>query len=98
MLVVVARAAAEVTLPAGMLTGAQLEALAEAPAFATGRINAGLESTNPGASGQIRANGAAPSALICTRGPAAGVWVLPGHARCPATITPTPARPIRALD
>ena len=78
VLVVVARDAAEVTLPAGMLSSAQLEALAEAPAFATGRINAGLESTNPAASGQIRANGAAPSALICTRGSAAGVWVLPG--------------------
>ena len=80
VLVVVTRAAAEVALPAGTLTCAQLEALAEAPAFATGRITAGLESANPAASGQIRANGAAASALICTRGPAAGVWVLPGTA------------------
>ncbi|HEX9226244.1 MAG TPA: glycoside hydrolase family 13 protein [Arthrobacter sp.] len=78
VLVVVARDDAEVTLPAGKLTCAQLEALAEAPAFATGRINAGLESTNPAASGQIKADGAAPSALICTHGPAAGVWLLPG--------------------
>ena len=38
VLVVVARAAAEVTLPAGMLTDAQFGALAEAPAFATGRV------------------------------------------------------------
>ncbi len=78
VLVVVARAAAEVTLPAGMLTDAQFGALAEDPAFATGRISAGLESTSSAASGQIRADGGASGALICTRGPAAGVWVLPG--------------------
>ena len=32
----------------------------------------------PPGDGQIRADGAASYALICTRGPAAGVWVLPG--------------------
>ena len=41
VLVVVARDAAEVALPAGTLTCAQLEALAEAPAFATGLIDTG---------------------------------------------------------
>ena len=68
VLVVVARAAAEVKLQAGMLTDAQLAGLDGNPSFATGLINVG----------QIRADGAASGALICTRGAAAGVWVLPG--------------------
>ncbi|XAS64606.1 glycoside hydrolase family 13 protein [Pseudarthrobacter sp. So.54] len=63
VLVVVTRAAADVALPAGMLTGAQLGALADAPAFAAG---------------QVSAEGANAAALICTRGPASAVWVLPG--------------------
>jgi alpha-glucosidase len=83
VLVVVARAAAEVELPAGMLTDAQFGALAEVPAFAAGHVStglthAGLENAGLDNSGQIRADGGASGALICTRGPAAGVWVLPG--------------------
>jgi len=91
VLVVVARAAAEVALPPGVLTGAQFEALAEAPAFTGGHVSAGPANTNPasggpGTGGQIRADGGASSALICTLGPAAGVWVLPG--------TPLPRAPL----
>lgn len=63
VLVVVTRAAADVPLGPGMLSAAQLDSLAGDPAFSTG---------------QIRADGAAPGALICTRGPAAAAWVLPG--------------------
>ena len=73
VLVVVARAAAEVRLPAGMLTDAQFGALDRDPAFSTAPF-----STAALGNGQIRADGAASGALICTRGPAAGVWVLPG--------------------
>ncbi|MGP4033056.1 glycoside hydrolase family 13 protein [Pseudarthrobacter sp. 1C304] len=76
VLVAVARAAAEVVLPAGTLTGAQLAALAEAPAYATGPVDAVRM-----APGQGRADAAPPSALICTRGAAAAVWVLPGTPR-----------------
>lgn len=75
VLVAVARAAAEVVLPAGALTGAQLAALAEAPAYATGPVAA-----VPKAAGQIRAD-AAPSALISAGGAAAAVWLLPGTPR-----------------
>lgn len=63
VLVVVARAAAAVKLQAGMLTDAQFGALGGEPAFSTD---------------QFRADDAASGALICTRGPAAGVWLLPG--------------------
>ncbi len=63
VLVVVARAAADVQLPAGSLSAAQLAGVGPAPAFAAG---------------QITANEAGASALICTRGPAAAMWVLPG--------------------
>ncbi|HSO16234.1 MAG TPA: glycoside hydrolase family 13 protein [Arthrobacter sp.] len=78
VLVVVARAAAEVQLPAGMLTDSQFGALAGDPAFSTGQLSAGPFGTGPVRDGQVRADGAAAGALICTRGPAAGVWVLPG--------------------
>ena len=83
VLVVVTRAAADVSPGAGNTDrrparGPRGGSRVRTGRIATGRINAGLDSTNHAASGQIRANGAAPSALICTRGPAAGVWVLPG--------------------
>jgi alpha-glucosidase len=93
VLVVVARAAAEVTLPPGMLTAAQVGALAEEPAFSTAPpvgtapVSAGESSTAQAGGGQIRAVGAAPGALICTRGPAAAVWVLPGTPQ-PAELLP----------
>lgn len=80
VLVVVARAAADVHLAPGALSAAQLGALAADPAFSAGQIGAG-----PG-SGQIRADGTDSGALIRTRGPAAGVWILPG--------TPRPATPV----
>ncbi|KUM36882.1 glycoside hydrolase family 13 protein [Arthrobacter sp. EPSL27] len=76
VLVAVARAAADVVLPAGALTGAQLAALAEAPAYATGPVDAVLPAAR-----QVRADAAPPGALICTRGAAAAVWVLPGTLR-----------------
>ena len=83
VLVVVARAAAEVKLQAGMLTDAQFGALGGDPAFRTAPFSTAPSSTDdlsavPLGGGQIRADDPAPGALICTRGPAAGVWVLPG--------------------
>ena len=78
VLVVVARAAADVHLAPGTLTGAQRLALAGDPAFSTARLSTGPPSTaHPGA-GQTSADGAATGTLVSTRGPAAGVWVLPG--------------------
>lgn len=65
VLVVVARAAAEVDLAAGLLSARQLAALADTPAFAVGAIAAAAG----GAAATVRAGG-----------PAAGVWVLPGVA------------------
>ncbi|MCB5293424.1 Maltodextrin glucosidase [Arthrobacter sp. SO3] len=106
VLVVVARAAADVQLAPGTLTESQRLALAADPAFRTGHISAGVSPGHPDtgqrsadrlaewqiraghlADGQIRADGAAPGALICTRGAAAGVWVLPG-AMLPGTTLP----------
>ncbi|BCW65811.1 alpha-glycosidase [Arthrobacter sp. NicSoilB4] len=96
VLVVVARAAAEVKLPAGILTDAQFGALDGDPVFSTDQFSTApfstaSFSTAPPGDVQIRVGGAAPGALICTRGPAAGVWVLPG--------TPLPgATPPRAAQ
>jgi alpha-glucosidase len=73
VLVVVTRAAADVQLAAGTLTGAQRLALAGDPAFNTGHLSTGALSA-----GQVHAEGDATGTLISTRGPAAGVWVLPG--------------------
>jgi alpha-glucosidase len=82
VLVVVTRAAADVHLAPGTLTAAQLRDLATDPAFGTGQIRADHFGT-----GQIRADSAAPDALICTRGAAAGIWVLPGTT-LPGTTVP----------
>lgn len=65
VLVVVARAAADVELAAGLLSAGQLAALAQPPVFAAGDIAAG-----PDAAGGLFRSG----------GPAAAVWVLPGVA------------------
>ena len=83
MLVVVTRAAADVHLAPGTLTGAQQLVLAGGPAYSTGHVStdtrsAGHLSTGSARAGQIPADGAAAGTLICTRDPAAGVWVLPG--------------------
>ncbi|MET4135174.1 glycoside hydrolase family 13 protein [Pseudarthrobacter sp. PvP090] len=83
VLVVVTRAAADVHLAPGTLTGAQCRALAADPAFSAGLLGAGLldmgsVSTGPGDAGQILADGSASGILIRTCGPAAGAWVLPG--------------------
>ncbi|MEO3932055.1 glycoside hydrolase family 13 protein [Micrococcaceae bacterium Sec7.4] len=72
VLVVVTRAAADVQLTPGTLSASQLRDLAADPAFSAG---------------QIRADGTASGALIYTRGPAAGVWMLPG-AQLPAPPAP----------
>ena len=77
VLVVVTRDAADVHLAPGTLSAAQFRALAADPAFSAGQVSAGLVGAGPG-TGQIRADGTASGALICTRGPAAGVWMLPG--------------------
>uniref|UniRef100_UPI003216629B glycoside hydrolase family 13 protein n=1 Tax=uncultured Arthrobacter sp. TaxID=114050 RepID=UPI003216629B len=87
VLVVVARAAADVTLQAGMLTDAQFGALDGDPEFSTAPFSAAPISAAPSGDGQIRADGGASGALICTRGPAAGVWVLPGTP-LPGTLRP----------
>jgi len=63
VLVVVTRAAAHVDLTEGLLSGRQLAALAQPPAYAVGDISAAPE---------------AASAIIGSGGPAAAVWVLPG--------------------
>ncbi|MDI3212763.1 alpha-amylase family glycosyl hydrolase [Arthrobacter sp. AL12] len=57
---------------------------------AGGQIRAGGR-----AGGQIRADGTAPGALICTRGAAAAVWVLPGTPlpRAAPRLTPVSAPP-----
>ncbi|MCB5273790.1 Maltodextrin glucosidase [Arthrobacter sp. SO5] len=73
VLVVVTRAAADVHLAPGALSVSQRLALAADPAYSAGPISA-----VPTARGQIRADALASGALICTRGAAAGIWVLPG--------------------
>jgi alpha-glucosidase len=82
VLVVVARAEAEVELAPGTLTAAQLAALAGEPAYATATLTVALSpTTGPSlepSGGQIRADEAVQTALICTRGAAAAAWVLPG--------------------
>jgi alpha-glucosidase len=72
VLVVVARAAADVVLAEGLLSARQLAALALPPAFTAGSISA-----------DPAADPAAAGALIRAGGPAAAVWVLPG-VRLPA--------------
>ena len=86
VLVVVARAGAEAELAAGVLSEAQLAALAGRPAYVTGEVTVALspepepepEPAPEAPAGQVRADGAGGTALICTRGPAAAAWVLPG--------------------
>lgn len=86
VLVVVARAAADMQLAPGTLTASQRLALAAGPAYSAGHLRAGHHGTgqigaNHSGAGQIRADGTAPGALICTRGAAAGIRVLPGTTR-----------------
>lgn len=86
VLVVVARAGADAELVPGTLSETQFAALAGRPAYATGDLvaelspaRAGQPGPSPEASaGQIRADAPARSARICTQGPAAAAWVLPG--------------------
>ncbi|SDP28047.1 alpha-glucosidase [Arthrobacter sp. ok909] len=103
VLVVVARAGAEVRLAPGALADTQLAALARPPAYATAQVSVALSpdtatevdteadmATGTGqapeleaSTAKIGADGAAASAVICTLGPAASAWVLPGT-RVPA--------------
>ena len=78
VLVVVARAAAEVKLAPGTLAAAQLVALARRPAYATADVDVALIPSPGQPGGQMSSDDAGGTALICTRGPAAAAWVLPG--------------------
>lgn len=73
VLVVVARAAADVHLAAGLLSDRQLAALGRPPAFAEGDIEAGHHGV-----GQSAAERPGAGAHFRAGGPAAAVWVLPG--------------------
>ncbi|BCW69714.1 glycoside hydrolase family 13 protein [Arthrobacter sp. NicSoilB8] len=82
VLVFVARAGAEAELAPGALSGTQYAALAGRPAYATGEVTVAL-SREPGPSagpsaGRVRADEAGGTVRICTGGPAAAAWVLPG--------------------
>ncbi|WP_445155277.1 glycoside hydrolase family 13 protein [Arthrobacter sp. Hor0625] len=76
VLVVVARAAAEVLLAPGLLSAGQAAGLADGPALATGQLSAAP---------------AADGTALRAAGPAAAVWVLPGAA-LPESVRPARGR------